>query len=631
MGSTTTNYGLYKPAVGEVGWGADVNTSTDTVDAQMKTNADAIALNTTHRGSDGSDHTFLNQSVISGASPTFSGTNISAIPAASILAGTFGSGAFVFDNTVSGITTLTATTLAGTLSTAAQPNVTSLGTLTSLVVDDMTLNGNTISSAGASSMTLTAFAGQAVDVEGCTFDGGAAAVTTLDIGSTVAITGVLDQDDMSSDSDVSLATQQSIKKYVDDQVATSDTLQEVFDNGQTITVANTDNQSLTLTQNDTTNNPDMLVIANTGTGNDIAAPNASLKNGAFTGTSFTDGTITITGGNLTGATGVTATTLTGTLATAAQGNVTSVGTLTGLTLGGTLDMQANSITMTGSLGTTGSRLTKAWLTDLEVTNAIAGSVTGNAGTVTTITGLAPDTATTAAAQPNITSVGTLTTLTVDDMTLNGNAISSVGASALTVTPTAGQKLILDGHLGIDANAITAETDNNTTITAYAGKNITVESVTFDGGVVGGVSSLTASGTVQAGDLSDGTTTLNVTELGVSAINFVIDGGGAAITTGIKGDVEIPFACTINQVTLLADQSTTTTIDIWKDTYANFPPTDADSITAAAVPGTSAATKDQDSTLTGWTTSVAAGDILRYNVDANDNAERVTISLKVTKV
>ena len=117
---------------------------------------------------------------------------------------------------------------------------------------------------------------------------------------------------------------------------------------------------------------------------------------------------------------------------------------------------------------------------------------------------------------------------------------------------------------------------------------------------------------------------------VSAINFVIDGGGAAITTGIKGDIEIPFACTINQVTLLADQSTTTVIDIWKDTYANYPATDADTITAAAVPTITAALKSQDSTLTGWTTSVTAGDILRFNVDSNNTAERITLSLKVTK-
>jgi len=43
--------------------------------------------------------------------------------------------------------TLTATTLAGTLSTAAQTNITSLGTLTSLTVDDITINDSTISDA----------------------------------------------------------------------------------------------------------------------------------------------------------------------------------------------------------------------------------------------------------------------------------------------------------------------------------------------------------------------------------------------------------------------------------------------------------------------------------------------------
>ena len=111
-------------------------------------------------------------------------------------------------------------------------------------------------------------------------------------------------------------------------------------------------------------------------------------------------------------------------------------------------------------------------------------------------------------------------------------------------------------------------------------------------------------------------------------NFVIDGGGSAITTGIKGDIVLP-ACTIVAVQLLADQSTTTVVDIWKDTYANFPPTDADSITASAVPATSAATKSEDTTLTGWTTAVAEGDILRFNVDSTDNATRVTVALKIT--
>jgi hypothetical protein len=115
-----------------------------------------------------------------------------------------------------------------------------------------------------------------------------------------------------------------------------------------------------------------------------------------------------------------------------------------------------------------------------------------------------------------------------------------------------------------------------------------------------------------------------------AIEFVIDGGGATITTGVKGDLEVPFACTINRVTLLADQSGSIVIDIWKDSYANYPPTVADTITASTKPTISSATKAQDSTLTGWTTSISAGDTLRFNVDSVTSIQRVTVSLRVTR-
>jgi cytoskeletal protein CcmA (bactofilin family) len=47
------------------------------------------------------------------------------------------------------------------------------------------------------------------------------------------VTGILDEDNMASNSNVKLATQQSIKAYVDSQVATSDTLPEVLANGNT--------------------------------------------------------------------------------------------------------------------------------------------------------------------------------------------------------------------------------------------------------------------------------------------------------------------------------------------------------------------------------------------------------------
>lgn len=137
----------------------------------------------------------------------------------------------------------------------------------------------------------------------------------------------------------------------------------------------------------------------------------------------------------------------------------------------------------------------------------------------------------------------------------------------------------------------------------------------------------------AADAAIAYTKISFTGSGLNAtgtITYVIDGGGAVITTGIKGDLHIPFACTINSVTMLADQSGSIVVDIWKDTYANYPPTDADSITASATPEISSTTKDQDETLSGWTTSISAGDILRFNVDSVTSIKRVTIALKVTK-
>jgi hypothetical protein len=116
----------------------------------------------------------------------------------------------------------------------------------------------------------------------------------------------------------------------------------------------------------------------------------------------------------------------------------------------------------------------------------------------------------------------------------------------------------------------------------------------------------------------------------TTLNFVIDGGGVAITTGLKGVLELPWDGTIQRVTLLADQSGSIVVDLWRDSYANHPPTVADTITAAAKPTISAANKAQNTALTGWTTTFAAGDILAVNVDSATNVQRVTLSLLIER-
>jgi hypothetical protein len=115
------------------------------------------------------------------------------------------------------------------------------------------------------------------------------------------------------------------------------------------------------------------------------------------------------------------------------------------------------------------------------------------------------------------------------------------------------------------------------------------------------------------------------------IEIVIDGGGSIITTGVKADLEVGFSGTITKATLLADQVGSIVMDIWKDSYGNYPPTVADSITASAKPTLSSAAKSQDVTLTGWATSFNAGDTFRFNVDSASLVRRVTLSLECQKV
>ena len=82
-------------------------------------------------------------------------------------------------------------------------------------------------------------------------------------------------------------------------------------------------------------------------------------------------------------------------------------------------------------------------------NGFVGNLTGNAsGTALTVT---------QAAQTAITSLGTLTALAVDNITINGNDISSTAGTDLTITPLSGQQIVLDGTIVVDAGVVTGAT------------------------------------------------------------------------------------------------------------------------------------------------------------------------------
>lgn len=113
------------------------------------------------------------------------------------------------------------------------------------------------------------------------------------------------------------------------------------------------------------------------------------------------------------------------------------------------------------------------------------------------------------------------------------------------------------------------------------------------------------------------------------IGITVDGGGAAITTGQKGYISSPVSGTIVSARLLADQSGSVVIDVWKDRFANGLPTVADTITSGAKPTLSSQTTAEDVVLSGWTKTVTEGDVFGFNVDSASTVQRVTLALTIS--
>lgn len=133
-----------------------------------------------------------------------------------------------------------------------------------------------------------------------------------------------------------------------------------------------------------------------------------------------------------------------------------------------------------------------------------------------------------------------------------------------------------------------------------------------------------------GDGVSGNPTIGLGAQGIKrGFGITIDGGGSAITTGVKGYIPVPYTGTITGWTILSDVSGSIVIDVWKDTYANYPPTVADTIAGSEKPTISAATKGQDNSLSTWTTSVTAGDIIGFNVDSASTVTRVHLIVEMT--
>jgi uncharacterized protein YjbJ (UPF0337 family) len=163
---------------------------------------------------------------------------------------------------------------------------------------------------------------------------------------------------------------------------------------------------------------------------------------------------------------------------------------------------------------------------------ITGNVTGNtSGTADTVTG---------AAQTNITSLGTLTALTVDDVAINGKVVTLTGSSSDTATLTAGTNGTLDivttdaggasANIQITADGtaelagttvtldssggITLDADGGTITFADAGSSLgTITSDGYTGNVVGNLTGNVTGNTSGTAATVTGAAQTNITSVG----------------------------------------------------------------------------------------------------------------------
>ena len=172
--------------------------------------------------------------------------------------------------------------------------------------------------------------------------------------------------------------------------------------------------------------------------------------GTVTGVQFTgsgSGLTSIPGSNIIGTLSASTTGHAATVSAAAQANITSVGTLTSLTVTGNIDAGNISAThLTGTLSTAAqpSITSTGTLTSLTVTGNVSattftGALTGTATNATSATSATSATTAgtvTTAAQPSITSVGTLTSLSISGNVTAGNISTAGELSAGTVVTAA---------------------------------------------------------------------------------------------------------------------------------------------------------------------------------------------------
>jgi hypothetical protein len=384
--------------------------------------------------------------------------------------------------------------------------------------------GTTISSDDSTQITIA----ENIQTTGTINVAGAATLgTSLALATGATVTGILDEDNMATDSATQLATQQSIKAYVDSQVTAQD-LDFACDDSTTLSI-DLDSESLQFsggTGITTAGTENTVTIAIDGTVATLTG-SQTLTNKVLTSPTISSPTIT----------GVTTTT------SLTTNDITSNGSNANITINpqgsGTIELGANTnITGTASVSST---LTTADITQTGNTttvgnNTIQGVLTATSVTTNDITTngsnadltLDPQGTGAVVIGANITHTGTQTTtgqMNVDNLRLDGNVLSST-TGGITLTPANDQNVTISGtNVKLTAGEANFTLMEATTVRADALQNDTSD-----------------------GDISISTQGTGVVDLNTATQSTVGSAGGASALPGTPtGYIKIKIAGTMRVI------------------------------------------------------------------------------------
>lgn len=111
------------------------------------------------------------------------------------------------------------------------------------------------------------------------------------------------------------------------------------------------------------------------------------------------------------------------------------------------------------------------------------------------------------------------------------------------------------------------------------------------------------------------------------INVTFDGGGSALTAGLSTEIEIPYIATIQSWNILSGLTGSIVVDVLKsNSYSTYPT--FTSIAGSEKPTLSSQQKNQDTTLSTWTTGLTSSNILKFNIDSASTVTKVYLTLKI---